>query len=274
MILKNDEIQMTLLQLIKRFEYEIVEFKEAKKDFHFDDIGKYFSALSNEANLKEKQYGWLIFGVSDKSEIVGTEYRKSGRTLDSLKKEIADHVSERMTFIEIYEFNIVIKEEEKRVLMFQIPAAVSSIPTAWKGHYYGRDGSSLTSLNLQEIEYIRGQGAFDWSKQIIESASIDDLDKKAIALAKENFKKKNSDKGYLLEDIDKLDDISFLNKIKITIDGKITRAALLLLGKSESDHFFETFIPQITWTLYSSNGEVKDYEHFKIPFLTAVDKVY
>ena len=33
-------------------ETEWVEFKEAKNDFNFDDIGKYFSALANEANLK------------------------------------------------------------------------------------------------------------------------------------------------------------------------------------------------------------------------------
>ena len=38
-------------------ETEWVEFKEAKTRFEFDDLGKYFSALSNEANLKGHQYG-------------------------------------------------------------------------------------------------------------------------------------------------------------------------------------------------------------------------
>lgn len=33
-------------------ETEIVEFKEAKTSFLFDNLGKYFSALSNEANLR------------------------------------------------------------------------------------------------------------------------------------------------------------------------------------------------------------------------------
>lgn len=215
-----------------------------------------------------------LFGVANNGEIVGTHYRKSGRALDSLKKEIADHTSERLTFIEIYEFSIEVYGVEKRIIMFQIPAAVASIPTAWKGHYYGRDGESLVSLSIYEIENIRGQGALDWSKQIVEGATIEDLDKAAIALARENFKKKNIDKKYIHDDIDELDDLSFLNKIKIIIDGKITKAALLLLGKSESDHLFENFIPQITWTLYASNGEVKDYEHFHVPFLLGVDKVY
>lgn len=61
MIFKSDELKAILYQLIKSFEDEIVEFKEAKRDFHFEDIGKYFSAISNEANLKQKQYGWLIW---------------------------------------------------------------------------------------------------------------------------------------------------------------------------------------------------------------------
>ncbi len=35
-------------------ETEWVEFKEAKNNYDSDDLGKYFSALSNEANLNGK----------------------------------------------------------------------------------------------------------------------------------------------------------------------------------------------------------------------------
>ncbi|MDR3340178.1 MAG: hypothetical protein LBT25_08850 [Candidatus Symbiothrix sp.] len=42
-------------------ETEIVEFKEAKEGYDFGKLGKYFSALSNEANLKGKPCAWLIF---------------------------------------------------------------------------------------------------------------------------------------------------------------------------------------------------------------------
>lgn len=269
----NMYLEKTLYELIDHFENEIVEFKEAKTTFSFKDIGRYFSAISNEANLKQKQYGWLIFGVSDKKEIVGTGYRNDRKSLDSLKKELADKISERLTFIEIYELNILIEEKLKRVIMFQIPAAIPSIPTSWEGHYYGRDGESLVPINIYEIEQIRSQINIDWSKQIIEKATIEHLDKDAIFAARENYRNKNINKKSLIEEIDKLDDISFLNKIKITMDGKITRAAFLLLGKSEYDYLFDEFAPQITWTLYDSKGNVKDYEHFHIPFLLAVDKV-
>ena len=43
-------------------ESEVVEFKRAENSFDFDDLGKYFSALSNEANLRGQEFAWLIFG--------------------------------------------------------------------------------------------------------------------------------------------------------------------------------------------------------------------
>ncbi len=47
-----------------------------------------------------------------------------------------------------------------------------------------------------------------------------------------------------------------------------------MLGNSESAHYFDGFIPRITWTLYNADKSVKTYEHFDMPMLLAVDKVY
>jgi ATP-dependent DNA helicase RecG len=71
-------------------ENEIVEFKEAASSYDFNKLGKYFSALSNEANLKHQQNSWLVFGVSDRRQVVGSRYRLNRPDLDSLKKDIAD----------------------------------------------------------------------------------------------------------------------------------------------------------------------------------------
>ncbi len=56
-------------------ETECVEFKEAKNDFDFNKLGKYFSALSNEASLKQRECGWLLFGVNDDRFVCGSGYR-------------------------------------------------------------------------------------------------------------------------------------------------------------------------------------------------------
>ncbi len=250
-------------------ETEWVEFKEAKSGFSFKELGQYFSALSNEANLKGQPYGWLIFGVSDKTrEIAGTGYRPNRSDLDSLKSEIANKTTNRITFIEIYELLL----PEGRVIMFQIPAAPQGIPIAWEGHYYGRDGESIGALNLQEIEQIRNQGnQYDWSAQICEGATIDDLDPSAITKARQNYKDKFPDKA---SDVDSWDDLTFLNKAKITVQGKITRIAIILLGRDESEHFLSPSVAKITWVLKDENNIEKDYEHFGPPFLLNVEAVY
>jgi ATP-dependent DNA helicase RecG len=250
-------------------ETEVVEFKEAKEGHHFDKIGKYFSALSNEANLKGKPYAWLVFGVENKHhKIVGSRYRNNRKDLDSLKGEIANKTTNRITFIEIHE----LITDNGRVVMFQIPAAPRGLPVAYEGHYYGRDGAELSPLNLEEIERIRSQAnAEDWSAAVIGDASVDDLDEQAIATTRTNFKSKFPDKA---AEVDSWDTITFLNKAKLTIKGGITRAAIILLGKEESEHFISPAEAKIRWLLKDSRGNDKDYLIVGCPFLLAVDKIY
>jgi ATP-dependent DNA helicase RecG len=193
-------------------ETEIIEFKEAKASFDFHKIGKYFSALSNEANLKGKTCAWLVFGVEDKKHrIVGSQYRTERKELDSLKKEISDKTTQNISFIEIYELQM----PEGRIVMFQIPAAPKGIPIAFEGFYYGRANESLVALNIEKIERIRNQAiGRDWSHNIVPEATIEHLDKEAIQKAREQFKLKHPS---LKDDVELWDDITFLNKAKVII---------------------------------------------------------
>ena len=70
------------------------------------------------------------------------------------------------------------------------------------------------------------------------------------------------------------DDMTFLNKSKICIKNKITNTAIILLGKSESEHFLSPAVSQITWILKDKDNIEKDYEHFTCPFILNVEKVY
>jgi len=132
-------------------------FKKAENTFSDNDLGQYFSALANEANLKGAEIAWLVFGVDNNTHhIIGTNYKPSRPSLDEMKKRIADQTTNRITFDEIYELCI----EGHRVILFQIPAAPQGLPIAFKGHYYGRDNESLVALNLHEIELIRAQANY------------------------------------------------------------------------------------------------------------------
>ncbi len=249
-------------------ETEWVEFKEAKSNIDSDDLGKYFVALCNEANLKGEPAGWLVFGVQDKPrKIIGSQYRPHRASLDSLKQEVAQHTTGRVTFKEIHELLL----PEGRVVMFEIPPAPQGIPVAWKGHFYGRDAHALGALNLQEIEQIRSQaGHQDWSAQTCPAALIDDLDPAALKLAREKFRQKNSNRPFAA-DIPSWNDATFLEKIKLAQHGKITRAALILLGRPESTLRLSPAVAQITWKL---DAEEQAYEHFDPPFLLNVNAVF
>lgn len=250
-------------------EDEVVEFKKAENNFDFDDLGKYFSALSNEANLRDKAFAWLAFGVHDKTrEILGTSFKNSMMSLQKLKQDLSQHTTDNHTFREIYE----LKVEGKRVLLFQIPATPRGIPMAWKGHFYARRGESLGALDMGKYEEIRRQVVDeDWSKGIVEGATIEDLDPEAIKEARKKYGKKHPD---LVKEMKKWDDITFLNKAKITLKGKITNTAILLVGRTESEYLISPAVARIRWIYKDSKGNERDFAIETCPFVFATDKIY
>lgn len=262
----DDQLDYLLSQ---SHETELLEFKEAKSSYDFNKLGKYFSALANEANLLGSSCAWMVLGVRDKDkQIVGSSFRTDSAKLHGLKSEIANKTTNRITFIDIH----VVQRSEGRVVLFQIPAAPQGIPIAWDGHYYGRDGEELNALNIEELERIRLQAIEDdWSIGVCDGATVHDLSEEALHKARELFIRKNPK---LEADCKTWDEITFLNKAKLCVQGKITRTAILLLGKPESEHFISPAIAKLSWILKDRDNLEKDYEHFSCPFLLSVEEVY
>ena len=174
-------LQALLSQLIEHWEDEVVEFKRAGDGFSTSDIGKYFSALANEANLRNEEKAWLVFGVDDTSRaVVGTDYRMERGRLHGLKMQIAEGAEPSITLRDIHELHLA----QGRVLLLEIPAAPQGMPIAWQGHYYARAGESLTSLGLDKLDEIRRQSAAeDWSAHVVDGATPAALDSEALAKA-------------------------------------------------------------------------------------------
>ncbi len=257
-------------QLWEHSENEVVEFKKAEYSFDIDELGCYFSALSNEANLRERDFAWIVFGVWDKKhEIVGSNFKNGEVALNKLKQDMSQHTTDNLIFREI----IPIKIEDKRVLLFKVPASPRNIVMKWKGIAYGRDGESLKPLNQAKQDEIRQQPPLpDWTAQLVPNASIDDLDELAIATARIMFKKVHKSK-IPSEEIDSWSIEEFLSHSMMMRDGQLTRAAILLLGKPLSIQKIYPAVAQITWTWQDKDEIVIDYEHFTIPFILTVDKV-
>lgn len=265
------EYYYSILQhLLSRVENEVVEFKAAKNNFDIDDLGKYFSALSNEANLREHDFGWLVFGVDNKThEVVGTNFKDGDVALNRLKQDMAQHTTDNLIFRDIVPLMI----DSKRVLLFQIPATPRNIVMHWKGIAYSRDGESLKPINQTKRDEIRYQSPIpDWTVQLVPNATTNDLDELAVATAKVMYKKVHAS-NISGEEVDAWSLEEFLSHSNMMRDGQLTRAAILLLGKPIALDKIHPTVAQITWTLQDEEEIVDDYEHFSIPFLLTVDKV-
>lgn len=265
------ELSDLLQALIARWEDECVEFKEANDNFSTPEIGKYFSALSNEANLRGLDSGWLVFGVRNRDRaVVGTEFRRERERLQGLKQQVAQMIGPSSTFRDIH---VLAGDDgaQARVVLFEIPAAPRGIPIASNGHYYARNGESLCGLALDKQDEIRLQvGSEDWSATVCEGATLADLDPEALARAREIFI------GRFGERIPEAtirgwDQATFLDQAKLTIRGGITRAALLLVGRREATHLLNPYVAELSWKL---EGEEQDYEHFHPPFLLETSRLY
>ena len=264
----DQALQALLNDLIARWEGEVVEFKQAGNDYDTDKIGEYFSALSNEANLRDANAAWLILGVSDRSRtVIGTDYRPQPERLQSLKMQIAANTEPSITLRNIYE----LAHADGRVVFLEVPPAPRGMPIAWKGHYYARAGESRTSLGLDKQDEIRAQTLqSDWTAQVIPSASLDDLDERALQSARDAFARKYEN-SIPTKDVMEWPLATFLDRARLTKNGQITRAALLLLGKPEAAWHLSPHMAQLTWRL---EGAETAYQHFSLPFLLNSTALY
>lgn len=252
-------------------EHEVLEFKTAAEDFDFDKLGKYFSALSNEANLAREPRAWLVLGIEPKKHaVVGTRFKNSWQKLNKLKKDLADKLTDRISFLGIHE----VEKDGKRVLMFEIPPAPQGMPVAYDQQWWARDHESLVGLNIEKLERIRAQRMQeDWSAAIVPDATLLDLDPDAIEKAKTEYRRKFPQQAEAM-DRENWSDLTFLNKARLTVKGNITRAALILLGKPEAEHFLNPADVKIRWKLKNEAGDDLDHAVLSIPFILGVDAVF
>ena len=266
----TDYFQNLVLQLLQEpSEQEWLEFKE---NYHSaEEIGERISALSNGACLCNKRYGYLVFGIKDHDQsIVGTTFdpkKQKAKGNEDLEFWLLTRLNPRIDF-KIHELEI----EGKHLVLFEIPATSGS-PVSFLHEAYIRIGSYTKKLKdyPDKAKKIWQSMETDWSAEICPDATLQDLDPIAIATARQLFIRKNP---RLAEDVPNWDDATFLNKARVTIQGKITKTAIVLLGLPESAHFINPAVAQITWILKGVDGVEKDYQHFYTPFLLAVDELY
>ena len=264
---KNEKYTELLKEQIATLKKEnrFLEFKSNYQDCN--RLGKYISALSNGACLDHQDFAYLYFGVEDGTLLVkGTTFDISKQKAEgnqSLEIYLRRLVSPKITF-EIDEFQY---EGKLKIVVFVIPAAVKE-PTCYMGKPYIRVDSHVTELTpytdwMREI-YMTD---IDWSAQVIDDATLDSLDSAAILEARKGYKERFPK---LAAESDSWSDEVFLDRAKLTINGKITRTTLLLVGKEESAYYLK-HIAQIVWKCFQDGKIFGDI--FSIPFLLSTTNV-
>lgn len=254
-------------------ENESCEWKEYKNlqnslcGHEADDVVSYVSAIANMNG------GSLIIGVEDRTfQVIGIQNLGS-YNVESAKARIA----EKCRNLPLEDFDIMeLKADDtaKIVWVLTIPKHHAKLPVYAHNKAWQRTGDSLVEMRSDRLQAILSEIEVtdDWSAVIVEDATIDDLDAEAIEKARKEFVKRNPLKK---EEVQTWDDAKFLDKAKLTIRGKITRATLVLLGKEDSEHLLSPYVAKIRWSLRAVGEPLnKDYDVFSIPLLLSVDRLY
>lgn len=273
---------MELLHLPR--EQATVEFKENLQDA--ETIGQYLSALANTAALERKDRAWMVWGVADGShQIVGTNfdpYQKVGNkdkvANQALQMWLQVRTTPRADFV-FHELDV----QGKRVVMLEVHPAASA-PVAFQNVRYIRVDShtmNLAQLPSQESRLWKALGVSeDWTGGVITEATMDDLDPQAVAAARMRYAEywvrgepDTSRHASIRAEVAAWDVEILLNKARVTKQGKITRAALLLLGKDESAHFLAPVDAKMAWILRDARNDTVTSQPFGIPFLLATERL-
>ena len=232
-----------------------------------EDVISYVSAIANMRG------GHLVIGVEDQTLNITGIQNFHDYTPENLPARITGNCTHLITE-GLYVENYTTTDTNKTVWIIHIPKHAPRKPVIAHKQPWQRLGDNLVRLTHERESAILSEplsNIEDWSAAIVPDAAIDDLDPAAIAKARENYKNKFPHQAH---DIDRWDDITFLNKAKVIIKGKITRTAIILLGKPESEHFVSPAEAKIRWLLKDVKGNDKDYHIESCPLLLAVDKIY
>jgi ATP-dependent DNA helicase RecG len=275
-----------LLELLERMrnrtqEGATVEFKSNLRDP--SEIGQYISALANSAALEGASRAWVIWGVKDDTyEVVGTSFdpfSAKGEGSQSLIMWLQKMTTPKADFT----FHAA-RHAAGTVVMLEIHPARTA-PIAFQNIRYIRIDSHKTKLGEHSDKEARlwdvlGQKE-DWSGELVPGASLDDLDPRAIEMARKRFSE------YLIKserDAERHEQIrqeaaswdvpTLLNKARLTKQGRITRSALLLLGRDESAHFLAPADTKISWILRDARNATVSSQPLSLPLLLSSDKVF
>lgn len=246
------------------------EWKEFKNLTHAvsgrkgDDIASYVSAIAN------MEGGHLVIGVEDGTlRVVGIQ-----NFADYTPENLRQRLLGRCTNLDSEGLRVepfVTDDTHKTVWVLHVPKHRPRLPVYAHDKAWQRLDDVLIEMRSERLAAILAEPVelVDWSAQVVPGATLTDLDADALKLAREKFKERHRAAPFY-DEIGAWTPEVFLDRAKLTANGQMTRAALLLLGGPSAVHLLSPQPAQITWKLET---EERSYEHFGPPFLLTTTQV-
>jgi ATP-dependent DNA helicase RecG len=193
---------------------------EYKSSWH-DDYLKWVCGFANA------QGGKIYIGMNDAATVVGLPDQKT------LMEEIPNKIKNNMGITA--EVNL---QHEGGKHFIEIVVQPYSVPISLRGRYYYRSGSVKQELTGAALsEFLLKRAGQTWDNVVEEDATFDDIDEPTI----KKYLRKAEEAGHL-PDIDGLSTPELLDKLHLTKNGKLKRAAIVLLGKDPGKFYPNTFV--------------------------------
>ena len=221
------------------------EWKESWRD-------EYLKWICGFANA---QGGVLEIGRNNKGKAIGV--KNIPKLLEDLPNKIRD-------ILGIVPEIDQIKEEGKNLIQIKIKSYTH--PVNFKGQFYYRSGSTNQELRGSALHHflLKKMGK-TWDSIPVEKGTVSDLDSKAIAKFCEMAVKKKRLNPEVLKEKDEV----LIEKLQLTENGKLKRAAILLFYPDPEDYFTGAYIKV---GYFKNNADILYHDVIRGDLFTQVDK--
>lgn len=198
-------------------EHQNIEYKQSWRD-------EYLKWICGFANANG---GTIFIGKDDSGSVVGVDEAK--RLLEEIPNKVRD-VLGIMVDVNLHETK---QGDYLEIVVEPYPNAIS-----YKGQYHYRSGSTKQELKGNSLnEFLLKKSGKTWDDVIEPRATFDDIDENTFSA----FLKMSEEKGRMPETAGLTIEQAF-DKLLLTENGQLKRAAIILFGKNPERFYPNTFV--------------------------------
>jgi len=221
----------------------------------------YVVALCNERG------GTIVIGMEDAypHKVIGTKQNEN--SLGELEANIYRDTDIRPVVYELFENEAT---KEGRVVVIEVPSRPSGKVYRFEDVALMRVGEELKPMSDDYYRKIMQEQEPDFSRQICDGATLDDLDDEAIRIMREKYAAKQKNERFLA-----LEKEQILTDLELVVGGRVTNGAIILVGKEAS---LRRLLPQSAVMLEYRGSESQIHFDNRIeyrkPFYLMIDELW